>query len=145
MTRIAMAAAALVALGCSSGTEPGAQPGGGAPDRRVLGTIEHYGDAAVVSVPDTVVAGETFTVRVRTYGGGCVSQGHTEAKVSGTQAMITPFDIRSDAEVCTQELRFFDHAAELRFEQPGTAEVVVRGVRKPGDEVITIERRVVVR
>jgi hypothetical protein len=137
MTRLILLGLGLVVLGCSSLTGPGRE--------RVIGTLEHHGDSVVVSVPDTVAAGEAFTVAVRTYGGGCMEKGDTEVEVRGLRATVTPYDIRVEADVCTAILKLFEHTATLHFEGAGTAEVVMRGRKEPEGEILTVGRTVVVR
>jgi hypothetical protein len=133
-------AAAVVALsftGCDSAL--GLVRGG-----RQLGVIAFYSDPIVIEVPDTVRRGQDFTVRVRTYGGGCISQGPTEVEVAGLRATVTPYDIDSGSGFCTSELRLFQHAATIRFDRAGDARVVVRGTRQPGDRPVAEERTVIV-
>lgn len=89
-----------------------------------------------VTVPATVQAGAPFTVRVRTYGGGCVSKGATHVLLEGATATVVPYDRHSGAQVCTHELLMFEHAVEITFDAPGLAEVVVRG-RDSSDDTVT--------
>jgi hypothetical protein len=112
---------------------------------RVIGTIEHFGDEAVVVVPTAVGVGEPFTVVVQTVGGGCVSRGHAEVTVDGMRAAITPYDIRTLRAVCPSDIAFFEHTATVRFDAAGTAEVVVQGLRQPGDEPVSVRQTVIVR
>lgn len=114
-------------------------------ERQQLGVISFHSDPVVVEAPDTVTRGQTFAVSVRTYGGGCVSQGPTDVRVDDLRATITPFDINSRNNVCTSELRFFQHEASIKFDRAGTATVVFRGTRRPENEPIAVERTVVVR
>jgi hypothetical protein len=109
-----------------------------------LGIISFYNDPIVIEVPDTVASGLMFQVRVRTYGGGCITQGHTDVRVDGLRVTVTPYDIHSGGNVCTTELRLFQHEAAVRFDRVGTATVAVRGMRRPDDQTITEERTVVV-
>jgi hypothetical protein len=112
---------------------------------RVVGAIEHYGDQAIVNIPAEVGVGEPFTVSFHTYGGGCVSKGQTEVLLHGARATVTPYDVRALRAVCPSDIALLEHTALLRFETAGTAEVVVQGLRKPGNELVSIERTVVVR
>ena len=111
---------------------------------RQLGIISFYHDPIVIEAPETVQRGQSFSVRVRTYGGGCISQGPTDVHVDGLRATVTPFDIHSGANVCTSELRFFQHEATLRFDRAGSALVVIRGMRRPGDQPVAEQRTVIV-
>lgn len=126
----------LVATGCTALLGPG--------ETRRLGVIDFYQDPVVIAVPDTVQAGAAFEVSVRTYGGGCITKGDTETQVEGLTAEVRPYDLHSGAEVCTDELRIFDHRATLAFEQAGLAEVRFHGREMPADSVVTIVRSVVV-
>lgn len=90
-----------------------------------------------VTVPATAQAGLAFTVRVRTYGGGCVSQGNTHVFLESATATIMPYDRHSGAEACTQELELFEHAVDLTFDEPGIAHVTVRGREGGSDDTVT--------
>ena len=113
------AAAALLALslaGCGWLTDP--DP--------VLG---HVTD---VTAPDTVTAGQLFTVTVTTTGpDGCWRKASTEVEIDGLSAVIRPYDV-DEAEAtpgiaCTQAIVHLEHEAELRFDSTGTAGIEVRG------------------
>jgi hypothetical protein len=76
---------------------------------------------------DTVAAGTPVTVTVRTRGNGCYAKGPTGVRVQGRQATITPRDrVERDAEVCSFEMRIFEHEADVVFATPGTAAVQVQ-------------------
>lgn len=121
----------------------------GAVEERRIGTIAHYGDPVHVEVPASAARGESFVVKVRTYGGGCIAKGDTEVRSEGLSARVTPYDwevVRLPANTaCTADLRLYEHSATLRFDQPGTATVLVQGREKPSGHVLTIERKVVIR
>jgi hypothetical protein len=137
MTRLLFFGLAFVALGCSSISGPDKE--------QVVGTIEHFSEPVMVQLPDTVAAGEAFAATVRTYGGGCTKKGDTKVEVDDLRATVTPYDFRVESNICTDILNAFQHTAMLRFQRAGTAEVVVRGRKQPGDEVVTVKRMVVVR
>ncbi len=137
MTRLLFGGLALVALGCGSIS--------GLDEEQVVGVVEHFNDPVIVQLPDTVAAGQAFTATVRTYGNGCTKKGDTSVEVNDLSATVTPFDVRKKANFCTDILNAFQHTATLRFNKAGTAEVVVRGRKQPGDEVVTLKRTVVVR
>ncbi len=113
---------------------------------RMIGTIEFYSDPVRIQLPDTVQRGVTFPVRVRTYGGGCIDEGDTEVKVNGLAAQVTPYDIEvthlPPGYACTADLRLYEHVGQVRFDQPGTATLIVRGRKKPEKTIISVERTV---
>jgi hypothetical protein len=77
-----------------------------------------------------------------TYGSGCTQKGDTRVEIEGLTADISPYDRTATGRPCTMELRFFQHAAELRFDRAGIARVRVRGRSVPSNEIITVERTV---
>lgn len=111
----------------------------------VVGAVQFHEEPVLIQAPDTVNAGESFSVSVRTWGGGCVSEGPTRVSRDGSTVRIEPIDIEVVAEVCTAELRRFMHMAEVTLASPGEATLRVVGRRLPADEVTTFERTVVVR
>ncbi|HEX6940552.1 MAG TPA: hypothetical protein VF158_14140 [Longimicrobiales bacterium] len=118
--------------------------------RRVVGTIEHYGDPVRVEAPADVARGADFRVTVVTYGGGCLHQGDTEVEINGLSAVVTPYDIDVTPTVppggaCTLELRQYRHDATLRFDRAGSATITFRGRRLPSGEIISVTRTVRVR
>ncbi|MDH5759540.1 MAG: hypothetical protein OEZ65_08115 [Gemmatimonadota bacterium] len=110
----------------------------GPAEERVLGVIEFHADSVKVDVPDSAVASVAFQVAVTTYGGGCVRQGDTEVAIQGLQARVTPWDIETVEKdwPCPDMLRFFVHVTSVRFDAPGDATVVFRGLALPADSVI---------
>jgi len=87
-------------------------------------------DTAEVAIPSQVSGGEGFEVTVLTFGGGCIrdpSRTRTVVAPLGLTAEITPYDRRTVSRVCTSDLLYLEHTAELRFEAPGTAVVTIRG------------------
>lgn len=123
---------------CSSATEP---------EREVPGIIDFHEDGVVVSVPDTVRAGVPFEVAVRTYGGGCISEGGTKVEPQdGLVFDVRPFDVdRSRPGVaCTMELRYFEHRAEVTVPSAGFATIRFHGLRHPEDSLVTVTRNVLV-
>lgn len=110
-----------------------------------LGVIEYYGDPAVVSVPAEGEAGQPFEVTIRTYGDGCAEKGRAEVEVAGDRAVVRPFDHHRQRVDCPSIVGMFDHTATVRFDAPGTYEVVIEGRSLPADEVIRVTRAVEVR
>jgi hypothetical protein len=119
---------------------------------RRLATIDYYSEQQAVEVPDTVSAGRVFLVRIRTFGGGCISKGDTEVAVeeqaSTPRVEITPHDYelvelpRNTG--CTDDLRTYDHWALPLLNRVGVATVVFCGRRKPENDQITVTKSVFV-
>ena len=109
-----------------------------------LGVIEFYGDPVAVSVPDTVLAGQLFSVSVTTYGNGCVSLGRTEVKTDSLSVDITPYDLHT-GRYCEDILHIIDHTASISLAHSGTAQISFHGKQLPEDLQITEVREVVVR
>ena len=116
------------------------------PDETLMpGVIQSYGMPLVFEVPDTVTAGVSFKAAVRTYGGGCISMGSTTLSIEGRSATLAPWDRHSNADLCTLELRYFNHEVDVLFEGRGPAEVRVVGRVQPGDSLVVRSRAVWVR
>ena len=107
--------------------------------------IAFLGDPVVITVPDTVFVGQSFSVLVRTYGDGCVSQGGTEVQAVSLSIDITPYDVHSGARICTDILNMFDHTATLTVTHTGTAQIRFHGRQLPEDLPISELRQVVVK
>jgi len=113
-------------------------------DRRI-GVIAFFGDPVVITAPDTVFVGQSFSVLVRTYGDGCVSQGGTEVQSVGLSIDVKPYDVHSGARICTDILNMFDHTATLTVTRPGTAQIRFHGRQLPEDLPISELRQVAVK
>jgi hypothetical protein len=111
-------------------------PGVGPDQALVRGAIEHYGNPIIITAAFTATAGVPYSVKVLTYGGGCVSKGETELQVTGQTALIEPYDLERRGSACTDELRVHEHIAAVRFEQRGEAIVIVRGRSEPSGQTI---------
>ncbi|HEU0012217.1 MAG TPA: hypothetical protein VFQ45_00965 [Longimicrobium sp.] len=113
---------------------------------RYPGALEYYAEPALISVPDSVRVGETFSVNLATYSSDCIERSHTESSQSGLSGWVTPYDINRNLQSkgCGQAMRTHAHTAELRFDKAGTATVRVSGIRVPGQEQIAFQRTVVV-
>lgn len=108
---------------------------------RVLGTIAGF--TAEDPRIQITTAGREATVAVTTYGGGCDSQGDTEAEVSDLEAVVTPYDYaRRPGASCTRLLRTFRHETTIRFERSGLARVIVQGLEAPSGDTLRAERSV---
>lgn len=93
----------------------------------------------VISLPDTVNAGEAFQVGIVTYGGGCHRKGEVEKIWTGGGVTLTPYDYRNERRRdCSIDIQAFDHVAEVTFTEPG-----VGIVRIQGREATMLETRVV--
>ena len=114
-------------------------------EERRIGVIAFQGDPVVVAVPDSVQAGESFAVSVRTYGGGCHREDGTEVEAMGRSADITPYDIYTRARICTSELRMFDHTATVILHEPGIAQITFHGQQMPEDQRISVVRQIKVK
>jgi hypothetical protein len=125
-----------------------ANPAGSDGARRA-GIIEsRYLNTAVITAPDSVTAGIAFPVTVTTFGfSGCWTDDGTDVTALASQVVIRPYDRVRDG-ACTQMTVKLPRTVQLRFDQPGTATIVVQGVRDDGDndpEPTQIQRAVVVR
>ncbi len=111
------------------------------------GIIEFEGNPVRITAPDSVVLGAPATIDVTTYGGGCVSKGETRVTVEDLSAVVEPFDRFTapppDA-ACTDILRRLSHVVTIKFTKRGVATLQVRGRRVPGDELLEVERTIVV-
>lgn len=86
-----------------------------------------------------VQVGRRVDVSVISYGGGCERQGDTEVVVTGLDVMVTPFDFTdTDAQVCTNVLKSFDHKASVEFPTAGTGTIRVRGLSRESGVADTI-------
>ena len=113
----------------------------------------YAGDTAVITSPDTVDRGTSFTLRVRTIGGGCTHEvARTDVRSAGAVVEIRPYNLtnRQHGITCTADIYFLEHVATLRFAAAGVGVIRVFGVQyasstsnQPSPAVL--ERRVVVR
>jgi hypothetical protein len=106
--------------------------------------LAHFGDTAAIEVPESTRVGEPTTVRITSFGGGCIRPDTTEAEVSGLSAVVRPYRVEPSElppkSGCPLVLRFDRHTAQLRFSQPGRARVRILGLARPGDHPFVIER-----
>lgn len=139
MTRASLFLILLLLVACAvpAGYDAPAPPNGGSgggtdngdgPPERVFGTIEYYEEPISVTVPETVTVGETFSVTVMTYGGGCIEQGETDVRLEARRAEIRPYDYNVTPRLpCDTSLHTFEHTATVIFTEVGEAEVVFYG------------------
>ena len=124
----------LLAAGCGSILGPD--------EKRVIGVI---GDGSSIEVPTTVRAGQDFTVTIRTgWRNTCAREDGTEVQLRGASATVTPCDRVTEGGTCGQAPQQFTHVATLRFSQPGTAVVNIRGRPSSDAPARTIQRTVTV-
>lgn len=99
-----------------------------------------------VVVPTEVRAGELFTVRVTTYGDGCVRKGYVQTSATARELDVRPFDYfpSDDGRACTRELRSYEHEVSVRMETPGAGVVRVHGRRMTDFEPVIVTRNVTV-
>ena len=143
---LALAAVALLA-GCDSQTD--------STETRYAGELLLNDPSyETLSAPDTVFAGQSFSVRVYTRAGGCDRQGDVETQIEGQSAEVRPFDIAVDpgpGRFCNAMEYYFPHRATLMFSEPGVVTLRATGVSTNssspfpiGAPRISVERRVVV-
>ena len=118
---------------------------------RLIGTISILHNVPVaIQLPDTVSRGISFPVSVRTYGDGCSAKGELEVSSSNLTAELIPYDtvvtyLPPDVGPCVAILRFHNHEGMLRFDTPGSARVVIKGIEEPSDTLIAVVRSVMVK
>lgn len=136
--RFAALAAFVLAGACSD------SPTGGNQTVREIGIIRYQDFDVDITVPATARAGQAFTVRVITRAGGCSNADDTEVIVIGSNAVVTPYDIRTTGSnlTCGDQLQVFTHTASVGFSVPGPATVTVVGRREPGGDEVRIVRAV---
>ncbi len=116
-------------------------------ERREVGIIQGLSaESPEIEIPETVQAGEDFTVTIRTgWHNGCARMDTVEVTEEGPAAVtLTPYDIITNGGHCTQQTQTFVHTATLRFSEPGTAQVTIRGRSSGNSGVISVQRAVTV-
>ena len=128
---------AVLLIAChSSPIEPGAG--------RVVGFIDAGGTLQrVIEAPPAVSSGQSFTVRVSTFGNSCVTPAGADVVIDGLIATITPYDVVA-GEICLDYLKPYPRALQLSFGQAGAATIRVKGrsLYQPG--FVAVERSLVV-
>ena len=66
----------------------------------------------------------------------------TEVTVDGLEAVVTPYDIVGGWDVCISLPAFFEHKAEIVFEDPETAQVVLRYGHRESAPLVPAKRKV---
>ena len=102
------------------------------PDMQRPAGIQPDMQRPAIELPDTVSAATPFPVTVTTQVGGCTRGGETDVEVNGNSAVITPYDYSTSildggsSHICTDDLRFAEHIAQVTFGAAGEGMVVVR-------------------
>lgn len=137
MKRIVAVMAAASVASCSS-TEPGYV-------QRLGLVIEGEPPMTSLVAPTTAQRGVSFVVRATTFGSGsCTHPNGYELNVEPTRAEIRLYDNYDPPNTpCTEDLASFPREVTLRFDQAGTAEVVVIG-RGFDDKVKSISQSIAV-
>ena len=96
---------------------------------RIIGKVGGGPNENVFAVPDSIGAGESFTIRFRTVGIPGERKGSTEVRYRGNVATIIPYDYRCSTQ---QEDRGppylgFRHEATVQFVEDGEAQVILIG------------------
>lgn len=94
----------------------------------------------VLEAPETVRAGEAFTVTVRTYASACWKADGAEVVAAARSAVITPYDRTPPDDVsCPQEVVRLPRTLQLTFGEPGPAVIRVAGRRVVNGDVVREE------
>ena len=84
-------------------------------------------DSLMPEVPSEATAGVPFEIELWTEGGVCVRTADTvEVSVDGSTAVVTPYDVFSFTGFCFDDLLLFTHRADVVFDSPGQAQVILR-------------------
>jgi hypothetical protein len=114
----------------------------GPDEERVIGII---GNDLGIEVPASVQAGQDFTVTIATgWRNTCAREDGTEVQLQAASATVTPYDRVTEGGMCGQAPQQFTHIATLRFSQPGTAVINIRGRPSHKEGARTIQRTVIV-
>lgn len=101
---------------------------------RVPGLLGFHDEDArdVVDAPPTVRVGETFSVTITTFGGGCESVGDESVILADTSAAVMIYDFTVATRphvVCAAILKRLKHTVTLSFAVPGEGTIQVWGRR----------------
>ncbi|MDH3207356.1 MAG: hypothetical protein OEO79_12215 [Gemmatimonadota bacterium] len=104
---------------------------------------------SVIEAPDTIAINQTFEVTAYTVGpDGCWTAGGMDVAQAGRVIELTPWDQKSDADLCTQVFGYLAHTTSLKLDQLGEWTLRVRGRRVRGSELaddsVTADRTIVV-
>lgn len=107
---------------------------------RELGNIHFQDGVPQITAPTAVRPGQSFTMTVVTWGGGCTTMGDTEVTVDRDTVDVRPYDlVEKGANIsCPDILKTFSHQVTLRLDQPGMNTVRIHGRRPPETEPLLI-------
>lgn len=113
---------------------------------REIGAVRYKDFPVDITVPTTARAGQAFSVRIITRADGCSTADDTEVFVTGSTAIVIPYDIRTTGTnlSCGGEDQIFTHTASVKFDIPGPATVTIVGRQAPGGDEFRIDRPVTV-
>ena len=119
-----VAVLAALSPACDDTLEPAAKHEG-------PGLLIYRDDTTHVFMPETVMAGETFTIFFSTIGLPCTTEtARTETKIEGNVIDIRPFDVTSFGGVCNDVLHALEHRVEVRLRDIGVGTVRVIGSQR---------------
>ena len=103
-------------------------------------------DNPQVVVPTNATAGQAFEVSVNTvWQNGCMRKGELDISQEPQWVLITPYDIMGEINSgCATGSKQFVHTGSVTFNTAGTYTVYIRGRNSANEEVVTIEREVIV-
>lgn len=133
----------LIATACADSTASG-------PGWKIDYGVLAQPPLALLTLPDTVTVGTVISANVATVGSSsCTRPAGIAVAGAGTLLQtLTPRDSVATGHVaCTDDLAMRPHPVQLRFDEPGTATIRIRGYldfQRAGEPGI-VERRVVVR
>lgn len=143
LTRWSWAAIATMAAACADSTGSGHM-------WKVDYGVLAQAPFVLIAMPDTVTAGTPIATSVITVGSSSCTR-PADVAITGAGSLLqtlTPRDSIATGNVaCTDDLAMRPHPIQLRFDEPGTATIRIRGYldfQRTGSPGI-IERRVVVR
>ena len=114
--------------------------------------IDARGDTAALVVPDTVLRGQEFAVKVTAFAGGCIGEPvGSRVNIDGLVADVTPLHVRRvTGNLCTADELLSRQTILVRFDAAGIGRIRFHGAANRLDfgaqpQWVVIERRVVVR
>lgn len=146
----------VAAVACSQEAEPAddAVSGDAGPEDPApifqIGVIDFYGEAdGIIVLPSIARAGESFRLRVMTYGGGCDAPAYLDVHASETGVELTPHDVHdtNGYDGCPDLLKQMPHDTHVVYETPGTRIIRVHGrrIQRVGEaELIELSKKIVI-